>query len=259
MKTEEPNHSDSLDEEWVDSPFSDGAYAQDENPMLGEMPNHPLHVKVVDTQTQTTAPEFTAWSSFPIGLLGTNPPTQLCPHKYHRNKAKFTVSWGTSMFSVTTPIVAGTVTHAAVPAGAQISQIIVNLSGGDALALTLTAGTGNNTFTGLIPPGGTAYAATTYDVSGTPLAINNSGAPANVVLSASQSVTGYLTVFYSVTPILYIANKPNPLTSGALQNVWQISPGTPFPDYDGQQEVWAIASVAGIEVNVVDETYGTVQ
>ena len=78
-----------VDPEWTESPFSSGTFAQEQNPMLGEMPHHPLHVKVVDTQSQNVAAEFTAWSTqFPV-VAGGGVATQLCPHRYHRLKAKF--------------------------------------------------------------------------------------------------------------------------------------------------------------------------
>jgi hypothetical protein len=78
-----------VDPDWQESPFSSGTFAQEQNPMLGEMPHHPLHVKVVDTQAQNVAAEFTAWSTqFPV-VAGGGVATQLCPHRYHRLKAKF--------------------------------------------------------------------------------------------------------------------------------------------------------------------------
>lgn len=57
--------------------------------MLGEMPNHPLHVKVVATESQDVAPEFAAWSTqYPV-QAGQGVATQLCPHRYHRYKTEF--------------------------------------------------------------------------------------------------------------------------------------------------------------------------
>jgi hypothetical protein len=80
-----------VDQNWTESPFVEGesTYAQEENPMLGEMPNHPLHVKVVDTQTQQVAPEFAALSTWQPIVAGTGVATQILPHRYHRHKAKF--------------------------------------------------------------------------------------------------------------------------------------------------------------------------
>lgn len=83
-----PNGPD-LDQDWTDSPFSGGSYEQEQNPMLGEMPHHPLHVKVVDTQAQSVAAEFTAWSTQYPAAAGAAVAVQLCPHRYHRVKAKF--------------------------------------------------------------------------------------------------------------------------------------------------------------------------
>jgi hypothetical protein len=238
-----------VDPEWTESPFSSGSFAQEENPMLGEMPEHPLHVKVVDTQSQGVAPEFTAWATYQLPASG-QLPVQLCPHKYHRDKAKIRVNWGTvgSSMGIGT-IVAGTPTHVVVPAGAVVTQVLVGLSGADANSLALTLAT---QFTGEVAAG-----TTQYDVNG----ILASNLPAyNATLAATATATGYFMVFWTLTPIIYVANKIDPLTSGALQNVWQFTPGMGnWPDYDGQQPLYAVASVAGISVSVMDESYGTVQ
>jgi hypothetical protein len=60
--------------------------------MLGEMPEHPLHVKVVDTQNENVAAEFTSLMTYQVLLAGTAVPVQICPHRYHRTKAKFVVN-----------------------------------------------------------------------------------------------------------------------------------------------------------------------
>lgn len=54
-----------------------------------------IPVKITETLTENVAPEATSWLTFPIALApnaagtGTQQPTQLCPHRYHRYKAKF--------------------------------------------------------------------------------------------------------------------------------------------------------------------------
>jgi hypothetical protein len=55
----------------------------------------PIPVKIVEALTENVAPESTSWLVFPIAAApqlsggGSNQPTQLCPHRYHRYKAKF--------------------------------------------------------------------------------------------------------------------------------------------------------------------------
>ncbi len=249
MKTE---HGDELDEDWVESPFSEGTYAQEENPMLGEMPGHPLHVKVVDTQSQNVAAEFAAWSTIPVPLAGVGNPAQLCPHKYHRVKAKFNINWGATIQPVTVEgtIVPGSATNVPVPASATITMINVSLSAADANTLSITVGA---QFVGDIAPGVVEYSVSP-DIT-TPGAVN-------VHLSATATAAGFITVLYTLSPVLYLANKADPLTSGALQNVWQLTPSSSpanIPDYDGQQALYVVGSVAGILISVLDETYGTVQ
>lgn len=57
-------------------------------PVQGETPEHPVHVKVTDTQSQRVAPEYTAWQTMSVVQAGTGVATQICPHRYHRYKAK---------------------------------------------------------------------------------------------------------------------------------------------------------------------------
>lgn len=49
-------------------------------------------VKVEFEQTERVAPDSTSWLQFGIAFLGSGgslQPTQVCPHRYHRYKAKF--------------------------------------------------------------------------------------------------------------------------------------------------------------------------
>jgi hypothetical protein len=54
-----------------------------------------IPVKVMATETENVAPEATSWNSFGIAQApqqagtGAAQPTQICPHRYHRYKAKF--------------------------------------------------------------------------------------------------------------------------------------------------------------------------
>jgi hypothetical protein len=54
-----------------------------------------IPVKITETLTENVAPESTSWLTFPIASApqasgaGASQPTQLCPHRYHRYKAKF--------------------------------------------------------------------------------------------------------------------------------------------------------------------------
>jgi len=115
-------------------------------------------VKVVFDENEQIPPEFAAWSTWPIQVAGNGQATQLCPRRYHRYKAKMTVT---------------------------------------------------------IPTGG-------------------------------ATVT--------------IANKPDPLSTSNPQG-WQLTYTAgifTLPEYDAQQPVYAVASVAGVIISVLDESYGTV-
>jgi hypothetical protein len=56
---------------------------------------HPIQVEIANSQVQEVAPEATAWSNLAIPQVpvvagtGASQPAQLCPHAYHRYKAKF--------------------------------------------------------------------------------------------------------------------------------------------------------------------------
>jgi len=257
MKHEETG--DTLDADWTESPFSEGEYAQDENPMLGEMPNHPLHVKVVGTASQTVAAEFAAWTNVGIPVAGVGQPAQLCPHKYHREKAKFVVNWGnldTGAEQAIVPATAGFIFLGNVANG-YLTGFSAELATADANAITFTVA---NTGGGLpnpqyILPAGQTSINVTFPV---PIYVGTSTTP-RINYTATATAAGTISLFGTMNPQLYIANKQAPLTSGALQNVFFIQPGQMIPDYEGQQEVWAICSQAGVEINVVDMTYGTVQ
>jgi hypothetical protein len=260
MKHEETG--DTLDADWTESPFSEGEYAQDENPMLGEMPHHPLHVKVVDAATQTTAPEFAAWTNVGIAVAGVGLPTQLCPHKYHREKAKFVVNWGNPSVTQNGVITAAVPGFVYIGTGSPVGQVgasqyltgfSVELAGPDANPVTFTV-SGTATPSAYILPAGQTQMTVTFP---TPV-LTNTTTP-RVSWTATATQTGEIDLYGTNAPILYIANKQAPLTSGALQNVFFIQPGQMIPDYEGQQEVWAICSQAGVEVNILDMTYGTVQ
>jgi hypothetical protein len=63
---------------------------------------------------------------------------------------------------------------------------------------------------------------------------------------------------------LYIARVPDYLNTGATGNAFALTvaaaiTGNLLPDYDGEQPVYAIASIAGVSISVMDESYGTVQ
>jgi FtsH-binding integral membrane protein len=132
--------------------------------MLGEMPEHPIHVKVVDTQSENVAAEFAALTTYQIVQAGTGLPTQIFPHRYHRYKGY--------------------------------------------IVITAVAANG----------------------------------------------------------VLYLANKPDTISGPTPPpTVFQIPVTTtmalPFvlPVYEAQQPIYAAASVAGVAVGIIDETYGTVQ
>ncbi len=71
---------------WTEEPFN----SQDQEPVPdGMSAQRPVHVKVVATESQRVAPEFAGMQTVYVGLAGTDQPTQICPHRYHRYKCKF--------------------------------------------------------------------------------------------------------------------------------------------------------------------------
>jgi hypothetical protein len=68
---------------------------QDENQSPEPIFPHPIPVRVVFDENQQVNPEFTAWLTYNIPLLGSAVlPQQVCTHRYHRYKAKFLVNFG---------------------------------------------------------------------------------------------------------------------------------------------------------------------
>jgi hypothetical protein len=65
-----------------------------------------IPVRITETLTENVAPEATSWLIFPIAQApqasgtGASQPTQLCPHRYHRHKAKFVcnIPGGTTVY-----------------------------------------------------------------------------------------------------------------------------------------------------------------
>ena len=54
-----------------------------------------IPVRITETLSENVAPEATSWNSYTVAAApnaagtGAQAPTQLCPHRYHRYKAKF--------------------------------------------------------------------------------------------------------------------------------------------------------------------------
>lgn len=65
----------------------------------------PIDVRVVYTESENVAAEFTALQTWPVPLAGSGQPVQVCPHRYHRYKAKFTltVPAATTLYLATKP------------------------------------------------------------------------------------------------------------------------------------------------------------
>lgn len=78
-----------LEEEWLED------YSETDNDPGSLEYNRSQPVRVEFEQTQRVAPETASWSFFQVSIAlavggtGSFQPTQICPHRYHRYKAKF--------------------------------------------------------------------------------------------------------------------------------------------------------------------------
>lgn len=91
-----------LEQEWIDA----ADYEQEQGPdAWSEM--RPIPVTIDRTENERVAPETVALTSWPVGTSGPtgSGPTQICPHNYHRYKAKFTwvIPANTTVFIATDP------------------------------------------------------------------------------------------------------------------------------------------------------------
>jgi hypothetical protein len=62
----------------------------------------PIPVRVMFNETEVLAPAFSSWTSFVIQPFGSGQavrPTRICPHRYHREKAKFLVTFAAASTS----------------------------------------------------------------------------------------------------------------------------------------------------------------
>ena len=71
------------------------------------------------------------------------------------------------------------------------------------------------------------------------------------------------TINFPGAGVLYLNTKIEPLTLatpvGYTINVAALGNFTLLPDYDAQQPMYGIASIAGVTISVMDESYGQVQ
>lgn len=75
----------SIEQSWEDASYEQ-VQAPDDWSELS-----PIPVRVEHTDSERVAPEMGALTSWQIAVIGVSAqPTQLCPHRYHRYKAKFT-------------------------------------------------------------------------------------------------------------------------------------------------------------------------
>lgn len=74
----------------IEQSWENAGYEQEQSPdNWSEL--SPIPVRVEHTDTERIAPEMGALTSWQIAVIGvSSAPTQLCPHRYHRYKAKFT-------------------------------------------------------------------------------------------------------------------------------------------------------------------------
>lgn len=89
-----PGAGEPLQEGWLEN----DAATNQEPVRWGEV--EPIPVRVTHTESQRVAPEATAFMTFPIPQIpqasgaGATQAQQICPHRYHRYKAKFLFSGG---------------------------------------------------------------------------------------------------------------------------------------------------------------------
>jgi hypothetical protein len=226
--------SEPVDPNWTESPFSSGAYAQEQNPMLGEMPEHPLHVKVVSTASEQVAAEHTALTSFSPPLAGSANPVQICPHKYHRLKAKslWTIPLGYTVWLAHKPDGLSTPTPATTNFQLVNGMVMPDYDGQQPLYAVYT-GTGLAPSQPAVPASGVAQ----QNTNSYPVTVVVSGGTATVttvngVVVGAGDGTFVVPAYGSIAVTYTVA--PTWLWSSATANV------PPF-------------------VSIMDETYGTVQ
>ena len=104
-----------------------------------------------------------------------------------------------------------------------------------------------------------------------PVAINvagtGTGQPAQLCPHAYHRYKAKFTWTVPANCTIYVAKTREALMSGSLANAFSIVVGATavtqstllMPEYDGQPALYAVASIAGAQVSVMDETYKTVQ
>lgn len=84
--------------------------------------------------------------------------------------------------------------------------------------------------------------------------------PIQILQRALRREKAYIEVNFSVAGSVWFANTPNPLTnpnpSGYLVNV-PVTGLYRLGDWESQQPLYCIASVAGLSVSVIDQAFGS--
>jgi hypothetical protein len=229
-------------------------------------------VRVTFDETKRLPPGFATFMTWPIGQVGVSLPTQILQRRMQRFKAKFVVSAPSPCIitvnskqepltlqnpvgmnvsvqgvpggsvsasgSVTNPGAFGGIAFTpSLPAGTYSVTTTVYLSG------VVTAADGNNmslvyggTTINLLYPGVANAPVTTTNIVQVPAGGHTIGVQ---TINAASGAGAIYNAVVTVTPV-----------AGNNQNI---------PDYDGMPPLYAIASIAGVTIGVMDESFGQVQ
>lgn len=231
-------------------------------------------VRVLFDENMPLPPTFASFMTWPIGQVGVSPATQILQRREHRFKAKFLITMPTGGtvtfnsrqepltkdanpqgFQLTLPTVSGVVAgnqqdgaNAAIAAAVAGNVSLPNASDflvGFAISLS-TVGTAPMTitvsnvvggpYTFTIPTGGQSL------IVNFPTPLRATGGAPTVTWSATAAAVGNVSVFGITSPV----SLPLPQT-------------VTLPDFDSSQPLFAIASIAGCTIQVMDESYGQTQ
>lgn len=201
-------------------------------------------VRVTFNENERVSPEFAACVTWTVPVIGANLPIQVLQRQYHRYKSKFmatfpapgTLYYNTKYEPLTNPsptgfavTIAGTAASAAVITPG-VPATGVNVQNPNPYAVQVVINAAGAAITNVSVNGVTmGVAAGTYYV------------PA----------FGAISVAYTLGPPTWLWTNPAPVaaTGGTI----------PLLEYDAEPAMWFIASIAGIQLSVIDELYGRVQ
>ena len=224
-----------LPEDWAEegeSSFFEPNVAESQYPAV-------VPVKVVFSEVENLPPGFATFMTWAIGVVGTSLPTPILQRRLHRYKAKFSIN-----------------TPGACTVWLNSKQEPLTLASPQGMAFTFPAGATGGIISPPIPATGVAQA----NFFNQPVSVNISGGTVTVI-AINGAATGFTSGIFTVP-----AGGSITLTYSAAPTwVWTgTSPASnavnfPLPDYDGQPPLYAIASIAGVTIAVMDESFGQVQ